>query len=304
MNSRMFLTIFLVLLGANNLFSQTLFPLYKDKIPNSTAYKMVEKTYNWNTVFAGYKSISVPTLEVFMPSVETANGSAVIICPGGGYGRVTYQNEGLRTAKEFVKHGVTAFVLKYRLPSDSIMIDKTIGPLQDAQQAIKLIRQRASEWHIDVNKVGIMGFSAGGHLASTTATHFDKNYIENTEQINLRPDFVLLVYPVVSMTDALTHQGSRENLLGTKPSAENIKLFSNELQVTVKTPPTYLTHTADDKVVSVQNSIQFYQALLDKNVPVEMHLYPTGDHGFVMKLPNEVWMQPLFLWMKNNNWIN
>ena len=145
-----------------------------------------------------------------------------------------------------------------------------------------------------------MGFSAGGHLASTAGTHFDKSYIENKENVSLRPDFMVLVYPVISMVDELTHGGSRKNLLGKNPSADQISLFSNELQVTANTPPTWLTHTGDDTVVPVDNSIRFYQALIKNKVPSEMHLYPKGNHGFVLSLPTNEWMSPLFDWMRES----
>ena len=213
----------------------------------------------------------------------------------------SYDKEGIKIAVEFASKGVVAFILKYRLPSDSIMLDKSIGPLQDAQQAIKMVRQNAAKWNIDVNKIGIMGFSAGGHLASTAGTHFDKSYIENKENISLRPDFMVLVYPVISMVDELTHGGSRKNLLGKNPSADQILLFSNELQVTSNTPPTWLTHTGDDTVVPVDNSIRFYQALIKNKVPAEMHLYPRGNHGFVLNLPAKEWMSPLFDWMRESS---
>jgi acetyl esterase/lipase len=178
------------------------------------------------------------------------------------------------------------------------MIDKSVGPLQDAQQAIKTVRMRAAEWKINPAKIGIMGFSAGGHLASTAGTHFDKSYIPNDEKINLRPDFMILIYPVISMTDELTHMGSRNALLGKTPNKELIELFSNEIHVTSNTPPTWLTHTGDDNVVTVENSIHFYQELIRKKVPAEMHLYPKGNHGFVLFQPTDEWMQPLFAWMK------
>jgi len=149
-----------------------------------------------------------------------------------------------------------------------------------------------------------MGFSAGGHLASTAATHFNKAYIPNKEGVSLRPDFAILIYPVISFTEALMHKGSRDLLLGDNPSEAQIKLFSNEQQVTNQTPPTWLTHTGDDSLVPVENSIQFYEALVKNKVPAEMHLYPKGGHGFVLSLPTEEWMQPLFLWMRKNGWIN
>lgn len=286
----------------NYLSAQQIIPLYTGAIPNSINYNMKEITLlDEGGRIEYYRNISKPTLAVYLPVKEQSNGSAVIICPGGGYYVETYQMEGINIANAFIRHGIAAFILKYRLPSDSIMKDKSIGPLQDAQQAIKLVRQRAAEWNIDTNKVGIMGFSAGGHLASTAGTHFDSSFISNKKHINLRPDFMILVYPVISITDKLAHMGSRDNLLGANPSIEKINFFSNELQVTDKTPPTWITQTGDDKTVDVDNSIVFYEALRHHNVPAEMHLYPKGDHGFVLKLPTEEWMQPLFGWMKKNN---
>ena len=305
MKSKPLKTIYLVLviICTNSLIGQKTFPLYDASIPNAIPTSINEKTYNSNGQFGGYDNVVIPTLEVFLPSKESANGTAVIICPGGGYGRVVYQKEGPDVAKEFIKHGVTAFVLKYRLPSDSVMSDKSIGPLQDAQQAIKIVRERSKEWNIDTNKIGIMGFSAGGHLASSAATHFETPLIPNKANTSLRPDFLILVYPVISMTDQLTHLGSRENLLGKDPTDEKIKYFSNELQITEETPPTYLTHSGDDSVVDVDNSIVFYNALRHNDVPAEMHLYPKGNHGFVFNVPSEVWMRPLFDWMRTNDWI-
>ncbi|HEY0108056.1 MAG TPA: prolyl oligopeptidase family serine peptidase, partial [Fibrella sp.] len=152
-------------------------------------------------------------------------------------------------------------------------------------------------------KVGLMGFSAGGHLAATAGTHFTTTYIPNPKGTNLRPDFLILIYPVISMTETLAHKGSKDLLLGPMPTQENVRLFSNEQQVTAQTPPTWLTHTGDDTVVPVDNSIQFYQALVRNKVPAEMHLYPAGNHGFVLKQPTDEWMQPLFAWMKKNGWL-
>jgi acetyl esterase/lipase len=278
--------------------AQEVIPLYPGEIPNSKPYSMKEITLQQNGEFLGYRNIATPTLAVYLPSAELATGHAVIICPGGGYGMESYRLEGTVIAEAFVRQGIAAFVLKYRLPSDSIMKDKSIGPLQDAQQAIKTVRQRAAEWKVDTGRIGIMGFSAGGHLASTAATHYNKSYIPNPEKTNLRPDFLILVYPVISMTDSLTHMGSRNNLLGKNPAEDQILLFSNELQVTGSTPPAWLTHTGDDTAVPVENSIRFYQALIKKKVPAEMHLYPKGNHGFILKLQPGEWMMPLFDWVK------
>ncbi|MEI8115712.1 MAG: alpha/beta hydrolase [Bacteroidia bacterium] len=294
MNKIFFFGLILSALGLN---AQQIFPLYKGEIPNSVPNSMKEIKMENNGTLVGFRSISIPTLAVYLPETSKTSGAAVIICPGGGYGMESYRLEGTIIANAFLQKGIAAFILKYRLPSDSIMKDKSIGPLQDAQQAIKTVRDRAKEWNIDPAKIGIMGFSAGGHLASTAGTHFEKAYVPNIENTSLRPDFMILVYPVISMTDELTHGGSRKNLLGANPSIDRINLFSNELQVNEKTPPTWLTHTGDDSVVPVDNSIRFYQALVRNKVPAEMHLYPYGNHGFVLKLATDEWMGPLFEWI-------
>ena len=269
---------------------------YSGPVPNS---KNSGKKETFNSGM--FRGVTKPTLEIYLPEKEKTTGTAVIIIPGGSYAVVVYQGEGISTAKQFAKNGIVAFVLKYRLPDDSIMQNKTIGPLQDAQQAIKFVRENAGKWGVDMNKVGIVGFSAGGHLASTAATHFQKAMIENKSNTNLRPDFQVVVYPVISMQDSLTHRDSRNNLLGKNPSRELTDQYSNELQVTANTPPTYITHAADDNVVDVDNSIRYFEALRHNKVPVEMHIYPSGGHGFIFRQPD--WIDPLLLWMKKNKWI-
>jgi acetyl esterase/lipase len=273
--------------------------LYPGAIPNSKASDIKET--GGPRMFYG---VTKPTLELYLPEKDKSNGAAVIICPGGGYSVVVYQAEGIKTAIEFAKNGVAAFVLKYRLPDDSTMLDKKIGPLQDAQQAIKVVRENAGQWGININKIGIMGFSAGGHLASTEATHYKEPLIENGNNTNLRPDFQILIYPVISMQDKLTHADSRAKLLGKNPTQEVIDKFSNELQVDEKTPPAYITHAGDDKAVDVDNSIVYYEKLRQHNVPAELHIYPKGNHGFVLSQLPEEWMMPIFRWMKNAKWIN
>ncbi|MBU1822219.1 MAG: alpha/beta hydrolase [Bacteroidetes bacterium] len=294
--------VLLLLLAARGR-AQQIIPLYSGAIPNATSYTMKELATEKDGRVVWYRNVSKPTLTVFLPAKDKATGTAVILFPGGGYGGESYEAEGVRIAETFVNHGVAAFVAKYRLPSDSIMVDKSIGPLQDAQRTIQLVRERAMEWNIQPDKIGIMGFSAGGHLAATAGTHFNEPVIENPNATSLRPDFMILVYPVISMGDALAHKGSRTNLLGAVPTAAQIERFSNERHVTSQTPPTYLTHSGDDTVVDVDNSIAFYEALRHQKVPAELHLYPTGNHGFVLKLPTEEWMVPLFTWMKGNGWV-
>ena len=283
--------------------AQELIKLYSGNIPGSTG-STIKESPGTKSSPGMISLVTDPELEIYLPEKEKATGAAVIICPGGSYKVLTYQGEGVRTAQGLMSNGIASFVLKYRLPDDAIMKDKKTGPLQDVQQAIKIVRENAGKWGIDVNRVGIMGFSAGGHLASTAATHFEKSLIDNADNINLRPDFLILVYPVISMQDNLTHPDSRTNLLGPNPSKEVIDLFSNEMQVTENTPPTYITHSADDKLVDVDNSIFFFEALRHKNVPVEMHIYPKGGHGFVLRQKPEEWMVPLFNWMRNSNFIS
>jgi acetyl esterase/lipase len=294
--------VFLSLFVSINLQAQELIPLYPGAAPNSKEAPKIIPAANSRPGLVS--NVITPELEIYMPEKDKSTGAAVIICPGGSYKVLSYQGEGIRTAQEFLKNGVAAFVLKYRLPDDAIMIDKTIGPLQDAQQAIKVVRENAAKWGIDINRVGIVGFSAGGHLASTEATHFEKALIENSNNTNLRPDFLVLIYPVISMQDNLTHKDSRANLLGVSPTKEIIDLYSNELQVTEKTPPTWITHAADDKLVDVDNSISFFEALRHHNVGVEMHIYPKGGHGFVLGQKAEEWMLPLFKWLKSIKMIN
>ena len=292
---KLFVTITLVsiFIGAR---AQEIINLYPGKIPNAKISGIKESFGN-----GMFRGVTTPTLEIYLPEKEKATGAAVVICPGGGYSVVVYQGEGISTAKEFVKNGVAAFVLKYRLPDDSTMVDKKIGPLQDAQQAIKVVRENAAKWGIDPGKIGIIGFSAGGHLASTEATHFKEVLIENTNNTSVRPDFQILVYPVISMQNGLTHPDSRTKLLGKDASTKDIDKFSNELQVDESTPPAYLTHAADDNLVDVDNSIGYFEKLRHNKVPVEMHIYPKGGHGFIFR--HEGWMDPLIKWMKNINLI-
>lgn len=290
MKIHQFLLVVLLSIVSSQLGAQEIINLYEGGIPNSKVSDVKEEFTS-----GMFRGVTIPTLEVFLPEKGNAKGYAVVVVPGGGYGVVVYQGEGISTARELAKNGITAFVLKYRLPSDATMVDKAIGPLQDAQQAIKLVRENAVKWGINPTKIGIMGFSAGGHLAATAATHFKDTLIENSNNTSLRPDFQIVVYPVISMSDRLTHRDSRSNLLGNNPSEETIKWFSNELQVDTTTPPAYLTHAADDKLVDVDNSVDYFQQLRKNGVPVEMHIYPKGGHGFIFR--HEGWMQPLLKWL-------
>lgn len=282
--------------------AQTIIPLYKE-VPNSKPdlnYK--EKADTGKDGVIRISKVSVPEIQIFKAADSNKKNTAVIICPGGGYSILAYNLEGTDVAKILNSWGVAAVVLKYRLPDDAIMKDKSIGPLQDAQRAIQYVREHADELNIDPQKVGIMGFSAGGHLASTASTHFETSYIDNPKNISLRPDFSILGYPVISFTDSLAHMGSRENLIGKNPSKQVIQDFSNELQVTKNTPKTFLVLAADDNVVKPENSIHYYEALIKDHIPAEMHIFQNGGHGFGTHLleGKDNWMNLLKIWMEHN----
>ena len=282
------------------MYAQQTIPLYDANVPNSKPYSTREV---WDPQPDGDTIVhftSQPTLTIFLPDPAKANGTAVVICPGGGYWVTSIVKEGYNVARRLNEMGVAAFVLKYRIPNDSSMIDKKVGPLQDAQRAIELVRLRAKEWKIDPGKVGIMGFSAGGHLASTAATHFGHSYIDNPNKISLRPDFAIFIYPVISFQNKIAHIGSRDQLIGKNPPRNLVDLFSNEMQVTAQTPPTFLAQATDDDVVPVMNSIAFYEALLIHKIPAEMHLYRAGGHGFGLHNPTtkEEWIQSCQDWLE------
>ncbi|NDP20848.1 MAG: alpha/beta hydrolase [Paludibacter sp.] len=238
-------------------------------------------------------NISEPRMYAFPAAKEKANGAAVLICPGGGYSGVSIIKEGSDIAKWFNELGISAFVLYYRMPNGHYEI-----PLKDAQTALAIIHNRAKEWGVNKKKIGIMGFSAGGHLASTVGTHF-KTKLQ-------RPAFMILGYPVVTMNKTLTHAGSRNNLLGKNPTDDLIKLYSNELQVTKKTPPTFIVHAKDDKTVPIANSENLKKALDEYKVPTEFNIFEVGGHGFGMRkkgIPADNWDELLKTWLKNQKLI-
>jgi acetyl esterase/lipase len=254
----------------------------------------------------GDEDADKPTLTAFLPPADKANGCAVVICPGGGYGTVVDTYEGKDVARWLNGYGVAAFVLRYRHAPRY----RHPAPLQDAQRALRTVRGRAAEWKLDPHRVGIMGFSAGGHLASTTGTHFDDGKPgadDPIEKAGCRPDFLILAYPVITLKPPFYHKGSRDNLLGDKPSEELVNSLSNDEQVTEKTPPTFLFHTAEDDVVPSQNSVLFYLALRKHKVPAELHVYEHGRHGVGLAngqggTPNDpaltTWKERLADWMK------
>ena len=243
-----------------------------------------------------------PTMAYYPVPASNAPVPAIVICPGGGYGRLAIDHEGWDVAEWLSKQGIAAFILTYRLPSDEIMKDKSIGPLQDVQEAIRIVRRHAAEWKIDPHKIGVMGFSAGGHLAATASTLYNRKVYPVSDTTSARPDFSVLVYPVISMENGITHGGSRDNLLGPLPTAEQVRNFSADEQVNSETPPAFLVHAADDKTVPLENSINYMQALRKAGVPCELHIYESGGHGFGLGEgvgTKSAWPETLKRWLQS-----
>lgn len=303
MNKNWLLLLVMGIIVGSGVQAQEVMKLYPGKIPGAkgtpTAYKEKETIIN-GKVF-GLSKVSDPSLSLYAADPHKANGTAVIICPGGGYAFLATDHEGEEVARRFAAQGVTAFVLKYRLPSDTIMVDQSLGPLQDAQQAIYLVRKNAAVWHINPSKIGIMGFSAGGHLAASLAVHYGDLKIKNPEGLSLRPDFAVLIYPVISFT-ASAHTGSVKNLIGPNATQLQKEYFSNELHVNAQTPISFLVHANDDDTVPVENTVLFNQAMVKNKVPVETHLYQAGGHGYGMhnKKTSDDWFLRLQEWMLAN----
>ena len=246
------------------------------------------------------QKVTYPTLTAYLPESDVATGSAVIICPGGGYQGVSIVKEGYQVAERLQSEGVAAFVLKYRDPLDQTMNDKKFGPLQDVQQAIAMVRAKADQWRLKSDRIGIMGFSAGGHLASSAAVHFADPVLERLSPEQVRPDFQVLIYPVINVDSDIAHQGSRTNLLGAGEPSEWWQYFSSEQQVTAQTPPAFLVHAGDDGAVRVENSLRYYQALHAQDVPAGMLILPQGGHGFGMRNPVD-WFATMLQWMKSED---
>jgi acetyl esterase/lipase len=272
-------------------------PLYSGKIPNFIDAVDEESVATTGGIMRISK-VSVPGYAFFRAGDDNVAKPCVIICPGGGYGILAAQHEGTDVAAFFNSIGIHAIVLKYRIPSDKHQVNKSIAPLQDAQQAIMLARKNARQWGIDPAKIGIMGFSAGGHLASSLGVHYDDPQIKVSSKISLRPDFQVLIYPVISF-GKFAHLGSRNNLLSPDTTAEKIRYYSNELQVNAKTPPAFLVHAKDDKAVPIANSELYLQALKQSGVSAELFVYEAGGHGFGMnnKTSQVKWTDALKSWM-------
>ncbi len=249
-----------------------------------------------------------PTLTIYLPPQEKATGAAIVICPGGGYQTLAMDHEGHQIAQWLNSFGVAGFIVKYRHRNSGAGYGHPI-PLQDAQRAIRTVRSRAKEWSVDPNRIGVLGFSAGGHLASSAATHFNDSFgppQDKIDRVSCRPDFAVLIYPVIMFGAPFTHLGSQKNLLGPDADASLVEKMSNEKQVTPQTPPTFLLHTWEDTAVPAENSIYFYLALRQAKVPAELHLFPKGQHGFGLG-PNvgaaSAWPSLCQKWMEESGFL-
>ncbi|KAA0988790.1 alpha/beta hydrolase [Dyadobacter sp. UC 10] len=275
-------------------------PLYASKVPNSIPATQPEKrTFNAAGQLTALSKVIAPRLIVFRPAA--ANGTGIIICPGGGYRNLNIENVRF-IAQRLNKMGITAFVLTYRLPADSLMVDKSVGAMQDIQQAFRVVRKMAAEWKL--SRIGVWGSSAGGHLAAMAATHWNKAYETGKDTANLRPDFAVLAWPVITFNGSDAHKGSVQNLLGSNATEAQIREFSPEESVDAQTPPTFLVHAGDDPTVSFQNSMLFYQALKKQKVPTELHIYEEKTHGFgINPEVKHSWMSQLEIWLTNRGLI-
>ena len=234
--------------------------------------------------------VQQPDIAVYLPPKRCATGEAFLICPGGSYGVLSYDWEGVQIAKWLNSKGIAGIIVKYRLPNSKSNIVGHLSPLLDVKRAMRLARHHAEEWNFKKDKIGVIGFSAGGHLAATLATCFDegdKAASDPIEKESCRPDFAGLIYPVITMAPPHVHENSRNNLIRSDAADEIVTQYSNELNVGENTPPCFIIHAADDDIVKVENSILMYQALKNKNVPIEMHLYPFGGHGFSLAIGKE-----------------
>ncbi|MDD2611703.1 MAG: alpha/beta hydrolase [Bacteroidales bacterium] len=304
----LFCLTFSPIIFAQNQFEINLWP---DGMPESNGLTGPEIVENERI-----SNVTDPTMTIYPADPTKNTGAAILICPGGGYIRLAAEHEGRQFGKWLSENGITGFVLKYRMPNHHSFI-----PLKDAQQALRIIRSKAAEWHINPGKIGISGFSAGGHLASTAGTHFDlgkpatkTNQVSTNKKtgrtdlstISCRPDFMILFYPVISMQENITHSGSRLNLLGENCSKDSVLFYSNELHVTKDTPPTLLFLSDDDQAVLPNNSTAFYDALKKNNIPASIHIFPEGGHGWGFHDTfryHETWKALYIDWLKQQKMI-
>ncbi|MCX6253908.1 MAG: alpha/beta hydrolase [Bacteroidia bacterium] len=303
--NRLFIAVFILLHSAILNGQNYRLPLYTGTIPNSKYTDTKEIIEHSEITFI--RNVKEPGIDIYLPSKRFATGQAVVICPGGGYWGLAWDLEGTDIARYFNSIGVAAIVLKYRLPTYGNTTEPHKAPLMDAQRAMRIVRYQAPKWNIHPEKIGVMGFSAGGHLASTLGTHFDygnKTAADSVERISCRPDFMILMYPVISFIDSCTHKGSRDVLLGKNPDKNLLIYYSNELQVKNDTPPAFLVHADNDKGVPVENTLLMYKALRARNIPAELHILSEGEHGFGLGISNDhiaSWTNSLKLWL---NWLN
>lgn len=253
----------------------------------------------------GKAAADVPGVYLFLPAKDKANGAAVVICPGGGYGHLAISYEGDDVARWLNTLGVVGVVLRYR----HAPAYRHPAPMHDAQRALRYVRAHAKDWGVDPQRVGVLGFSAGGHLASTVSTHFDdgmKDAKDAIDRHSCRPDFSVLLYPVISLCEPYSHGGSRTNLLGKSPDTKLVENLSNERQITKRTPPAFLAHTSEDRAVPPQNSVAYYLALQRLSIPAEMHIYEKGRHGLGLgreDLPFKSWPQRCADWMRGRGYL-
>ena len=293
---KIFSAIALITLSLSAMTQNLTIKVWPNGAPDSNGLTVPEETYEGRRV----RNVSEAELYVYFPKKEINTGAAVVICPGGGYMIEAMDHEGYEMAEWLATQGVTGVVLKYRLPYGHDQI-----PLKDAQRAMRIVRQKAAEWNINPEKIGIAGSSAGGHLASTAGTKFDlgnPDASDPLEKFSCRPDFMLLLYPVITFNEEFGHMGSRVNLIGPGNKWELVEKYSNELQVTAQTPPTFFILADDDGSVPPRNSIEFYLALKKFKIPAEMHIFSQGGHGFGMtkkNLPVDQWPELFAQWMKS-----
>ncbi|WP_268034690.1 alpha/beta hydrolase [Algoriphagus sp. PAP.12] len=299
----LFSTFLFILLGSFAMAQNYTLPLWDGTPPLQKDMNLQEDVRDENIIRIA--NVQDPTIEVYLPNKQIATGEAVVIYPGGGYAILAYDWEGTDFAKWLNSQGIAGIVVKYRLPISESLTDPKEVPLLDAQRAIRMTRANAEAWNIDPGKVGVMGFSAGGHLASTVSTQYDHEVDRGKDAIDAlsaRPDFSILVYPVISFRDAAVHSGSRKNLIGENASQELQDRFSGELNVDENTPPTFLVHAQDDKGVPIENSLLYYNALNKHGIPASLHIYPKGGHGFGFGMGKgavENWRSVLLDWINH-----
>jgi acetyl esterase/lipase len=300
---RKIIFILFLFISIKKIYAQEFIPLWNNNKPNSTGAIVTDSLFNERVWRVG-----TPGMYAFIVPKSESKGTAVLIAPGGGYERLSHIYNGFQVAKWFNAHGVNAFVLMYRLPHQKDLINKQIGPLQDAQRAMKIIRANAGKWNIQNNKIGIFGISAGGHVVSTIGTKFiDVSIVKDSlDNVNYIPDFLIMVSPVITMGE-FAHAGSRKNLLGLNPTQQLINEYSSELHVTPQTPPTFMVHAQNDSTVPVKNSLLFYNALIQNKVKASIHIFPQGAHGIRMQDnpgSTDLFGQLLLLWLTENNFLS